>query len=130
MHIEKEDWRLEEKKTYPRSGAPEWPETGDGEVDDGGDKERMMLHRLPEIEITGRDGRVVCQCRAAGGARPSDARDERRSREGRRGEEIERGEAGGESETNRTRRRVRRRARGGNEIRVRFSEAGGGRRLI
>jgi hypothetical protein len=99
--IEKEDGRLEEKKTYPRSGAPEWPETGDGEVDDDGDKERMMLHRLPEIEITGRDGRAVCQCQAADGARPSDARDERRSREpeGRRGEEeIERGETGGESD--------------------------------
>jgi hypothetical protein len=73
-----------------------------------------MLHRLPEIEITGRDDRAMCQCRAADGARPPDARDERRSKEGRRGEEeIERGETGGESETNRTRRRVRRRARGG-----------------
>jgi hypothetical protein len=90
-----------------------------------------MLHRLPEIEITGRDGRAVCQCRAVGGARPPDARDERRSREGRRGEEeIGRGEAEGESETNRTRRRVRRRAGGGNEIGVRFSKAGGGRQLI
>jgi hypothetical protein len=44
----------------------------------------------------------MCQCLATGGARPPDARDERRSREGRRGEEeIERGEAGGESETKR-----------------------------
>jgi hypothetical protein len=82
----------------PGSGAPEWPETGDGEVDDGSDKERMMLHRLPKIEITGRDGSAVCQCRAADGARPPDAREEIERGEERRGEEeIERGEAGGDS---------------------------------
>jgi hypothetical protein len=78
----------------PGSGALEWPETGDDEVDDGGDKERMMRHRLPEIEITGRDGRAVCQCRAADDARTPDARDERRSREERRGEERRRSREG------------------------------------
>jgi hypothetical protein len=104
----------------PGSGAPEWPETGDGEVDDGGDKERMMLHHFPEIEITGRDGRAVCQCRAADGARPPDARDERRSREERRGGDRDRTTSAAAS--------VER--EGGNELGLGFLIRPGGRQLI
>jgi hypothetical protein len=66
-----------------------------------------MLHHLPEIEITGRDGHSVCQCRAADGARPPDARDERRSREERRGEERRRSREGRPERSQRRRYRLR-----------------------
>jgi hypothetical protein len=54
--------RIRGKRSYARSGAPELPESSDGEVDDDevDDKERRRLHHLCEIETRGLDGRAVC----------------------------------------------------------------------